>query len=122
MSHYYRGATRRELIAGALCACALPMLPTAGTSRTLISRVRDLLAPDARARREDVVAARLIVFGTESAPDDSLHRWSDAQIAARIRRNITDDFQNGRWVNAEGWQLAATEWQAVQLIRRSQLA
>ena len=121
MSRSTRGASRREVLAAALCALALPMLPAAGAGGSLVSLIRRLLTPDTQADRQDVAAARRVMFG--DGPLVGVPSvWSDAQIAARIRSNIAEDFGNGRWVSVDGWQLAATEWQAVQLMRRAQLS
>ena len=121
MSGRAGGASRREVLAAALCALALPLLPATGAGGSLVSLIRRLLTPGSHANRQDAAAARRVLFGDEP-PVGVPSAWSDAQIAARIRSNIADDFGNGRWVSVGGWQIAATEWHAVELMRRAQLS
>jgi hypothetical protein len=46
---------------------------------------------------------------------------SDAELRQRIRANIRADYGRGRIVSREGWQISATEADALDLMRRMQL-
>jgi len=108
--------SRRSLLLGAVSGCVLAVLPALPARNELLARIRHVLAQSTRAHPDEVARAREVVFGSAriATPIESL---GDAQIVDSIRSQIAADYRAGRLVDLQGWRIAATESQALALLR-----